>query len=89
MNVLTSWCWNSFSAAKLHAVPALLPSSVESVECLRLSSYSWPFGHAFMERIPDREEQSLTAARFLSTSARYLTPDEKERQRFCFAKLRC
>ena len=34
---------------------------------------------ALMERIVDREEQSLTAAWFLSTSARYLTSDEKER----------
>ncbi len=32
-----------------------------------------------IERITDRDEQSLTAAWFLSTSARYLTPDEKER----------
>ena len=34
---------------------------------------------AVIERIPDRDEQSLTAAWFLSTSARYLMPDEKER----------
>ena len=34
---------------------------------------------ALMERIPDREEQSSTVAWFLSTSARFLTRDEKER----------
>ncbi|MHB1681951.1 MAG: RpnC/YadD family protein [Bacilli bacterium] len=32
-----------------------------------------------IERIADRDEQSQTAAWFLSTSARYLNPDEKER----------
>ena len=32
-----------------------------------------------IERIADREEQSQTAAWFLSTSARYLNPDDKER----------
>ncbi len=32
---------------------------------------------ALIERITDRDEQSLTAAWFLSTSARFLTPMKK------------
>ena len=78
--------------AVLDRVEAHLNESRFEVEDRIELSFSMHMGHtgrsraevldrcmALMERIPDREEQSSTVAWFLSTSARFLTRDEKER----------